>query len=299
MTHVTRLLAALGAMGPMPLLLGAAGGCGVVALQSLRWWVVTRPVVRVRYGEALEAFLVAGLVNAVVPGRAGDLLRVQVLSARAQTSRATLLGSELIDFWIDKCGWLPAFAWLGLLGSSPAWMNRALAAVVALALALFGGVAGLRRVLRAGPARDGWRGRFAEGLVASSPLRIGVTTLTLAALPWLWEALATTRVAAAAGLELRPLQGFVVLTAFNLASVVPIPGNLGAHEAASTVALVSFGVPVERAVAFALVYHASQLLPYAVGGAAGLLRWRLARTPGTSLRAAMAAGPNAPHARAS
>lgn len=295
MTHVARFLAALGEMGLTPLLLGAAGGSGVVALQALRWWVVTRPVVRVRYVEALEAFLAAGLVNAVVPGRAGDLLRVQVVSARTHASRATMLGIELIDFWIDKCGWLPAFAWLGLQGSTPAWMNRALVVAGALVVALLGGVVGLRRVLGAAPAGDGWRGRFAAGLVASSPLRLAATTLTLAALPWLWEALATTRVAAAAGIGLRPLQAFVVLTAFNLASVVPVPGNLGAHEAASTAALVSFGVPVERAVAFALVYHASQLLPYALGGAIGLLRWRRPATNGRPL----AAGPHAPPARTS
>jgi uncharacterized membrane protein YbhN (UPF0104 family) len=269
-----RLASAFRDMGAAPLLLGAAGGFGVVSLQALRWWVVTRPVLRVRYGEVLEAFFAGGLVNAVLPGRAGDLLRVQVLSRRARVSGATLLGTELVDFWIDKFGWLPAFACLGLEGSPPAWMNRALSVTGGVALALLGCVFLLRRKLGASRGREGWRGRFAAGVVASSPLRLAATALTLAALPWVWEALAMTRVAAAAGLGLRPLQAFVVLIAFNLASVIAVPGNLGAHEAASTAVLVSFGVPVERAVAFALVYHLSQLLPYAAGGTVGLLRWR-------------------------
>jgi uncharacterized membrane protein YbhN (UPF0104 family) len=265
-----RLWAALRDIGPAPLALGVASGFGVVALQALRWWVVTRPVVRVRYREAFAALLVGGLLNAVLPARAGDLLRVQYLASRAGVSRATLYGTELIDFWTDKSGWLPAFALLGLTGVSPSWMHRALAVMTVIALGLLGGVLALRRRLRGAVGRAGWVGRFAAGLAASSPARLAVTALVLAALPWLWEALAITMVAGAASITLRPLDAFVLLTAFNLAMVVPIPGGLGVHEAATTTVLVSFGVPLERAVAFALVYHASQLLPYAMGGALAL-----------------------------
>jgi len=132
----------------------------------------------------------------------------------------------------------------------------------------------LRRRLRRFAAKGGWKGRFAMGLAASSPARLAVTALLLAALPWVWEALALHLVGGAAGISLTPLQGFVLVTAFNLAMVVPVPGGLGVHEAASCAVLVSFDVPLERALAFALVYHASQLLPYAMGGALALLGWR-------------------------
>ena len=269
-----RLAAAFGALGAAPLLLGIAGGFGVVALQALRWWVVTRPVLRVRYTEAYGALLVGGLLNAVLPARAGDLLRVQYLAERAKVSRATLYGTELVDFWTDKSGWLPAFALLGLTGSSPSWMYRALAVMAAIATALLAGVLVLRRRLRGAAATDGWKGRFAAGLGASSPARLAVTALLLAALPWAWEAFAIQQVAAVAGISLLPLQAFVLLTAFNLAMVVPVPGGLGVHEAASSAVLVSLGIPLERAIAFALVYHASQLVPYALGGALALVGWR-------------------------
>ena len=269
-----RLAGAFRALGATPFLLGLAGGFGVVALQALRWWVVTRPVLRVRYGEAYGALLVGGLLNAILPARAGDLLRVQYLAERAKVSRATLYGTELVDFWTDKSGWLPAFALLGLTGSPPSWMYRALMVMAVLATALFAGVLVLRRRLRAVTATDGWKGRFAAGLAASSPARLAVTALILAALPWLWEAFAIQQVASFGGISLLPLQAFVLLTAFNLAMVVPVPGGLGVHEAASTAVLVSLGVPLERAIAFALVYHASQLVPYALGGALALLGWR-------------------------
>lgn len=271
-----RLESAFRALGPRPLLTGIAAGFGVVALQSLRWWVVTRPVLRVRYGEAYGAMLVGGLLNAILPARAGDLLRVQYLAERAQVSRATLYGTELVDFWTDKSGWLPAFALLGLTGSPPSWMYRALAVMASIATALLAGVVVLRRRLRSATASDGWKGRFAAGLTASDPMRLAITATVLAALPWAWEALAIRQVASAADITLRPLQAFVLLTAFNLAMIVPVPGGLGVHEAASAAVLVSLGVPVERAVAFAVVYHASQLLPYAVGGSLTLVGWRRA-----------------------
>jgi uncharacterized membrane protein YbhN (UPF0104 family) len=269
-----RLATAFRAVGLTPLLVGVLGGFGVVALQALRWWVVTRPVLRVRYGQAYGALLVGGLLNAVLPARAGDLLRVQYLAERARVSRATLYGTELIDFWTDKSGWLPAFLVLGLTGSPPSWMYRALAVMAAITAALFAGVLVLRRRLRSFTANDGWKGRFAVGLAASSPSRLAVTALVLAALPWVWEALAIHVVGAAASISVTPLQAFVLLTAFNLAMLVPVPGGLGVHEAASCAVLVSFGVPLERALAFALVYHASQLLPYALGGVLALLGFR-------------------------
>jgi hypothetical protein len=266
-----RLESAFRALGAKPLLMGIVGGFGVVALQSLRWWVVTRPVLRVGYGAAYGAMLVGGLFNAILPARAGDLLRVQYLAKRAQVSRATLYGTELVDFWTDKSGWLPAFALLGLTGSPPSWMDHALAVMAAIATVLLAGVLVLRRRLRSVAGSDGWKGRFAAGLVASSPARLAIAALLLAALPWAWEAVAIQQVASAAAITLRPLHAFVLLTAFNLAMVVPVPGGLGVHEAASTAVLVSLGVPLERAIAFAVVYHASQLVPYVLGGALALV----------------------------
>jgi uncharacterized membrane protein YbhN (UPF0104 family) len=272
----TRLESAFRALGARPLLMGIVAGFGVVALQSLRWWVVTRPVLRVGYGAAYGAMLVGGLFNAILPARAGDLLRVQYLATRARVSRATLYGTELVDFWTDKSGWLPAFTLLGLTGSPPFWMYRALAVMAAIATALLVGLLVLRRRLRSVTASDGWRGRFATGLAASSPARLAITALLLAALPWAWEAVAIQQVASAAAITLLPLHAFVLLTAFNLAMVVPVPGGLGVHEAASTAVLVSLGVPLERAIAFAVVYHASQLAPYVLGGALALVGRRRA-----------------------
>jgi uncharacterized membrane protein YbhN (UPF0104 family) len=277
--EVAGFFGALRSAGVGAFAIGVLGGTVVVGLQALRWWVVTRPVLEVRYRDAFEALLVGGLVNALVPARAGDLLRVRYLGDRTGVSQATLLGTELIDFWTDKCGWLPAFALFALSGAPPAWMYRALALMGGLALVLLGGVVFVRRRMGRTGIAQGWRRRFAMGLAASSARRLALTAFGLAALPWLWEAFVLGRVASVAGVSLSVLQAFVVLTAFNVATVVPVPGSLGAYEAASSLVLASFGASVERAVALSLVYHASQLTPYALGGAFAAWRWRRVSPP--------------------
>ena len=70
----------------------------------------------------------------------------------------------------------------------------------------------------------------------------------------------------ALGLELTVMQSFAALTAFNLASIVPSPGNLGSFEAGGTLALTAFGIPKETALAFIFLYHLTQMLPGFVGG---------------------------------
>jgi uncharacterized membrane protein YbhN (UPF0104 family) len=60
----------------------------------------------------------------------------------------------------------------------------------------------------------------------------------------------------------------LVLMAVNLALVVPFapPANLGSLEVGATLALMESGVPKERALAFALVYHLLQVIPIGFAG---------------------------------
>jgi uncharacterized membrane protein YbhN (UPF0104 family) len=94
-----------------PLLLAAAGGLILMALQALRWWVVMRPLLTLTYAQAYRALMVGFAFNVLLPARGGDLLRVQYLGKRTGVSRAKLLGTEIVDFWSDKWGWVAAFRW--------------------------------------------------------------------------------------------------------------------------------------------------------------------------------------------
>ena len=258
------LVASLHGVAEQPLFIAAVGGLVLMALQALRWWVVMRPVLPLRYGQAFRAMMVGFFFNVLLPARGGDLLRVQYLGKRTGISRARLLGTEIVDFWSDKWGWVAAFPILCLFGSPPAWLFRALLLIsgvvvgVGLLLALMG--SGL---LRRGPA---WLTNLRDGFAANHWKRLLVVETLIAPLPWLWETFVIAVAGHAVGLDLTAMQAFAALTAFNVATAVPSPGNAGSFEAGGTLALIAFGIPKETALAFIFLYHLTQVVPGFMGG---------------------------------
>ena len=199
---------------------------------------------------------------------------MQYLGRRTGKSRATILGTELVDRWLDWWGWIPTFLALALLSNPPSWLYKA--------LGIFGGIlvgwgVGMFLLTRAGwqPKPGSTMGNvFAAlrtGVLAFRNPRIWITALLIAPLPWLWEATALTIAGPAFGLQLSLVQSFSVMIAFNLATIVPAPGGVGTVESGGLLALNFFGFDHAGAAAFITVYHFSQLLPGIAGGAAVLV----------------------------
>jgi uncharacterized membrane protein YbhN (UPF0104 family) len=285
------IVAALGAARLKPLLLAAAGAWVLLALQSLRWWLVMRPVMRVSYPRAFAALAVGFLFNVIIPGRGGDLLRVHYLGQRTGISRAKLLGTELVDMWSDKWGWIAAFAVMCLVDTPPGWLFRALALLLgvlvagSVVLALLG--SGLWRGGDGRRAAPAWFTNLRDGFAAQHWKRLLVLETVVSPLPWLWETVLIAVAAQSLGLSLTAMQSFAVLTAFNLATVVPTPANMGSFEAGGAMALAHFGVARPTAMAFMVLYHLTQVVPQVALGAVifgkhggfSLLRMRRKRQP--------------------
>jgi uncharacterized membrane protein YbhN (UPF0104 family) len=254
-----------------PLYAACAGAIVLLALQSLRWWFVMRPVVGLRWSAAFQAMGVGFLFNVLLPARGGDLLRVQYLGKKAGVSRAKVLGTELVDFGSDKLGWLVAFPVVCLAGGPPPWLFRAVwfiggLAVLGIAIvALMGS-----RLGRGEPGREWgprWLVNLRQGFAVSHWKRLLAIELLAAPLPWLWETAVVAWAARSVGVSLTAIQAFSVLTAFNVATVVPSPGNAGTFEAGGTLALTAFGVPHGTALTFVLLYHLTQVVPTCAFGA--------------------------------
>jgi uncharacterized membrane protein YbhN (UPF0104 family) len=260
------LLANLHGVGPEPLILAAAGALVLMALQSLRWWIVMRPLLSLSYGQAFRAMMVGFFFNVLLPARGGDLLRVQYLGKRTGISRAKLLGTEIVDFWSDKWGWVASFPLLCLLGTPPAWLFRALLAIGGAVV----GVGGLLILMGSGLMRGRkmpeWLVNLRAGFAVNHWKRLLLVETVIAPLPWLWETFVIAIAGHALGLDLTPMQAFAALTAFNVATAVPSPGNAGSFEAGGTLALTAFGIPKETALAFIFLYHLTQVVPGFVGG---------------------------------
>ena len=246
----------------------------VLGLQSLRWHRVMGPLLGLSYFDALRAQGVGFLFNALLPARGGDLLRVQYLGRRTGKSRATILGTEMVDRWLDWWGWIPTFIALAILSNPPLWLYKALGVFAAI---LIGWGLGVVIITRAGktPREGSTMGKVFSairlGTLVVKDRRIWVTAFVIAPLPWLWEAVAISIAGRAFGCPLNLVQAFSVLMAFNLAYVVPAPGGVGTIESGGMLALTFFGFDHSAALAFMTVYHFSQLLPGVMFGAGVLL----------------------------
>lgn len=270
------LVDVLGRCQWLPLLYAALGRFVILGLQALRWWIVARTVVDLTYGQAFRGFAIAYAANTFLWLRGGDLLRIQYLSSCHGHGRARLLATMLVDFLSHKWGWIVAFPLVCLLDRPPSWLLQAAPMVLLFAL----GVASILGILGSSIGRDRfpeswrsprWLNDLRDGFATRHWKRLLLMETLVAPLPWIWETFVITVAGQSLGLSLSMMQAFAVLTAFNIAIMIPIPGNAGTYEAGGALALVALGFPREPALAFSLVYHMSQVVPGVALGAGLLL----------------------------
>lgn len=275
--HWGQFWAAMENVDPKWLALAAALNLGVIALAATRWYTLLRPISRrLRWRDAFDAAAVGFAVSTLVPARGGDLVRAGMLSRRTGMSSAEVVGTIGLDQLLNAAGFIVGLALLPLLGRIPNWMRPG----AVLAIGLFGlAVAALlawwphRQPIEpaAGPrpARvvGGVLARVRQGLRAVRSPRAIALAFGASLTSWALELLVLAVGLHAAGISL-PLYGIVlVLMAVNVMLAIPMtPGNLGTLEVGATLGLLQFGVARERALAFAICYHALQALPVAVLG---------------------------------
>ncbi len=276
---------------------GCVGSAFVVlAFQALRWHLVMSPLLGLSYGQAYRAQIIGQMFNAILPARGGDLLRVQYLGRRSGKSRATILGTEIVDRWLDWWGWIPILAVLTVVGDLPGWIYKA--------LGIFSGILVAWGTTMVVLSKRGFRPRpgsrlgavydsFRTGVEVFRSKRTLAIALAVAPLCWAWEALALVFAAKAFGIDLTVGMAFSVMIGFNLATVVPSAGGIGSVETGGTAALVFFGVDKSRALAFMFIYHFSQLLPSIAAGAAILVAEGESMFGGGKGKAAERAAPEA------
>ena len=259
--------------------LGAIVNLMAVACQAARWLAVVRPLSRTAtYGNAFKAMVVGFAVSTIIPARAGELARMRWFSRRTGLPAATVAGSIVVDHLINATGLLLGLALLPFfLRHVPLWLRPG--AWFTLALFSFGALTVF--VLRpfqkpATPADPTLPVRGVPAFLLSLRQGLAATTrpsaisLSLGAsfFSWAFEVNVTMLAMRAVGLTLPLAAAMLVLLAVNLALAFPLapPGNLGTLEVGATLALLSFGVAKEQALAFGLVYHFLQILPVGILG---------------------------------
>lgn len=258
--------------------------CLDVALRAFRWRGILAPVELLRVRTVAASLLVGYLANNVLPARLGELVRSHHLGDRTGVSRASVLGTVVVERIVDT-GVLAAIASAAIvvlavrgIVASAVLVGVALAGllVAALALALVAHRLPLAdRVVAA-------IGRWPAVARAGSRLRGGLAVAgrprtMLAAIGWSVAAWGATIVAFAAagqaiGVELTWGQAALLASGTSLVTAIPAgPGYVGTFELAAVEIATAVGIPADPAFALALLVHGAILAVTTVGGVAAFL----------------------------
>lgn len=244
---------------PWGLALAMALSLGQLACRGLAFRVLLLPTLPVSRLRAIRYMLAGSATSSVAPGRAGDLLRVYLLrrdgGVPVSSTAATLVVEKIIDI-------TAMFLVLGptpwLLPNLPPWVGRSMAVLALVAIGLLAAVWFL--ATRKHPPR--WFASFHAGLRAVQRPALFLRALLPVLASWLLDFLCIWVILRAVGITIPATSGLLVLLTVNLALAVPaMPANLGTFELGVLAVLAPLGVPTELGLAFALLYHLSQILP--------------------------------------
>jgi uncharacterized protein (TIRG00374 family) len=261
-------------------------------LRAFRWQYLLAPIGRVRLSVALKATIIGFAATALLPARAGELLRPYLLARKEGLSATSTFATVIVERLLDTITVVLLFtSYLlvfdtGVGAADTATFGRvklggALAAgvclVVLVVLFFLAGhpatlellMRGLTKVL---PARLAERaGRlvrtFAEGLaIVRQPRRL-LVAIALSLPLWLSISLGIWLVSRAFHIEMPFTGSFLIVALLVVGVAVPTPGAVGGfHYFYRLGTTAFFAAPNDRAVGAALILHAVSFVPVAIAG---------------------------------
>lgn len=246
-------------------------------VRATRWASILRASAGIATGarQVVDAMLVGYFVNAVMPGRLGEIARALVVSRRDAVAFTSVAASVVVERVVDVMA-LAALAAIALAITASDWTIpfAALAVAIAAVIGLGRQATALQRFLPARtPARvaDGIRGFLRS--VAAIPLRVVAGAAALSAVAWLADAVVVLLVSRALELDVPVAAALAIGLGGALGTALPAaPGYLATYELGA-VALGSFaGVPRETVLPLAILTHLVGVSVLAAAGAVALGR---------------------------
>lgn len=243
-------------------------------MRPARWWWMFPRAERPGFATCYGVLAISNMVNFIVPGRGGELLRWLLISHRAagprrSTAFATLGVEKLLDAFA-----VLAIVNVTLLGAPvPRWLTGATATISVLLLVAFVAVIMLR-------SESAWFSRLIQWMTAIIPgkrlrdavqrsavalpraLRavtsrgalVGLCVMT--AIIWAGQAVGLALLAWAMQTPLSFADALMVIGIVSLGTLVPsAPGFIGTWEFFAVAALGLAGVDLQPAIALSLVMH--------------------------------------------
>jgi uncharacterized protein (TIRG00374 family) len=260
-----------------------------LSFRALRWQRLIRPIARVRYPSMLGYLMVGYLANNILPARLGELVRSHYLGDREGISRASALGTVVVERVVDLVAVVGIAAVALLVLSVRGVIANAVlvgAAVTGLFLIVLAvgivahrlpGLDRIRALVERYPRVRDLARSLQDGLsVAARPRTIG-EAIVVSAVSWTMAILALAAVGQSLGVQLSIGQAALIASGVALASAVPAgPSNLGTFELAAQELGKAVGVAPASALALGILLHVLILLVTSIGGAIAFARlgWR-------------------------
>ncbi len=266
-----------------------AANLGSDWFRAIRWQQFFAPMKHLPLPFLFATAVLGVACNIVLPLRAGEVVRVQVLRRRTGLAAAkivaTLLSEKLMDIFAFS-----SFIIVGIIMYEEARFMWPLAIVYGFVL--LGGIYGARWLARRvregrqplfGQPEGRWRAwiagevrSFGEGLQAFRSAKILIIVALASIAAWTCEAAMYYACGQSLGLDVPPfVYLLVVVTATIVVSIPVTPAGLGVFELAITGLLVAFGVNESEAAAFSIFAHVMLALPYIVCGPIAAVALRL------------------------
>ena len=261
-------------------------------IRAVRWRYLLSPLGQVGLRIALHSTMIGFAVNAILPGRVGELLRPYLLARQEGLSTSAVVATVLVERVLDLVAILVIFGISvvvfdpGFVGASESIVvgmstGASVAAAVAVSMLGFASTAAsrpdfLNRLIRllltplptrmSGPIIRVSR-RFLEGFAVMREIRPLICSVIWSIALWASIALSLWFVTVAFDIEI-PIVGvgvIVVLIAVGVA--VPTPAGVGGYHAAYQLGVTGlYGASDTAAVGAGLVAHVLSFLPVTLIG---------------------------------
>jgi len=256
-------------------------------LRAMRWRILLNSQKRIPPFTVFWANMAGYLGNAILPARAGEVVRAVYISRREKIPSGFVLATGITERLVD-------LAALVLIGAVSLSFAETLPNSVREALRIFAGVAvvGVSFIfllpLFSGPVDRllnilPWLNQtlkdqlqetirhFVRGIVVIARVERGLPFLFSSALIWMMDGFGTTIFARALHEALSLPQSFLFIAVLGISSAIPsTPGYVGVYQLVAVTVLVPFGFSRESALALILLSQILNLLIVSSWGGAGL-----------------------------
>jgi uncharacterized membrane protein YbhN (UPF0104 family) len=258
--------------GAIGWLIGAAGLYALVTLlRGERWHRILHLTgVRTRRPDSYGLTTVGYMGNNVLPARAGEMLRVVLLSKREEAGKRALFGTVVAERMLDAIALAGIFLVVvfGILREINLPSDKPLLVVAIGGAAVVAALAAIQIVRRRGAlARLRDFARPLAGAPRALLSRQGITLLAASFLIWIVEASVYLTVAQATELGMSGMEALYIVAFTNLVAMLPAgPGYIGTFDAAVVVGVKAIGGTGSQAVSYLLLLRFILFVPITVVG---------------------------------